>query len=118
MADELYVAFMKYWLDMLSSPQAFDRRLTAAQREAVFGRGKETLWLLGGCIAARAKGCSIRIDQLDVTSHAQDLIRAQFQIDGFSRIESVFDGMIAYRPGQQRYQGIVEIGRTNAGCQL
>src|SRR3546814_11866699 len=92
MADELYVAFMKYWLDMLSSPQAFDRRLTAAQREAVFGRGKETLWLLGGCIAARAKGCSIRIDQLDVTSHAQDLIRAQFPIDGFSRIESVFDG--------------------------
>src|SRR3546814_2573783 len=100
---------MKYWLGMLSSPQAFDRHLTAAQREAVFWRGKETLWLLGGCIAARAKGCSIRIDQLDVTSHAQDLIRAQFQIDGFSRIESVFDGMIAYRPGQRSEEHTSEL---------
>lgn len=118
MADELYVAFMRYWFDMLSSPQAFDRRLTAAQREAVLKRGKETLWLLAGCIAARADGCSIRIEQLDVTSQAQDLIRAQFQIDGFSRIESVFDGMIVYRPGQQRYQGVIGIRRTEAGFEL
>lgn len=119
MADALFVEFMRYWLDTLSSQESLDRQLAPKQRESVLRRSKETLWLLAGCIAARAQGCSVHIHSLDVASYAQqELIQVSFRIEGFSRIGNVFDGKTAYLPQQQRYNGIIGVWHTDAGFAL